>query len=214
MPSQPVWPVVLFDLDGTLADTVPLIVASYRHAFETVLGVDVPESEILPYIGLTLTQVFSAWERPAELEAVYREFNLAHMDQMVRPYPGVREVVEELAQAGVIVGVVTAKRRDAARRSLDAVGYSQDLLLAACFEDTPKHKPDPAPLLSAMAHLRVPKSSVAYVGDAIYDVQAAKAAGVAQISVLWGAGDPDALAAEGPTAVVSDAGQLRSLLLG
>ena len=101
--AQPRWETVLFDLDGTLADTIPLIVASYQHAFRTVLAEEVEEARARAWIGRPLLPALleESPEHGHELDRVYREWNLANTARLIRRYAGVPELLAALAAAGV-----------------------------------------------------------------------------------------------------------------
>ncbi len=94
------------------------------------------------------------------------------------------------------------------------MGIDHLVEVVAGLEDTDRHKPAPDPLLRGAAVLRVEPATCVYVGDATVDVRAARAAGMAAVAVTWGAGEPGALAAEEPDALVETVPALRSLLLG
>jgi len=208
------WPCAIFDLDGTVADTVGLIIASYDHALNSVLGVRVEESLVRSWIGQTLWDVFGElWpEHADELIATYRAWNEANAPSMITAYPGIPELVDELAAAGIASGIATSKGRVQAEVALRVGGIGLPITVAA--EDTTIHKPNPAPLILARERLGMTDVPTVYVGDAVVDIQAAKAAGLDAIAVTWGAGDPDALAAAAPTATAANADELRALLLG
>ena len=103
MNHTPRWPVVLFDFDGTLANTIDGIVASYTYAWDAVTGRRVTRAEILPWIGRTLTDVFTeqAPDRAAELERVYMDHNFAQLDTNVIGYQGIPQLLHDLVDAGV-----------------------------------------------------------------------------------------------------------------
>jgi pyrophosphatase PpaX len=214
--STPPWTTVLFDLDGTLADTIPLIVASYQHAFRTVTGEEVGEDVARAWIGRPLLPALleASPEHGHELDRVYREWNLANTSRLIRRYEGVPSMLRRLAEAGTTTGVVTSKRRGTAQLALEGVGIAHLVGVVAALEDTDRHKPDPAPLVHGAARLGADPSECVYVGDAVVDVVAARAAGMASVAVSWGAGDTDALAAAGPTARVATVDHLAELLLG
>ena len=214
--AQPRWETVIFDLDGTLADTIPLIVASYQHAFRTVLAEEVEETRARAWIGRPLLPALLE-ERPQhghELDRVYREWNLANTSRLIRRYAGVPELLSALHAAGVRCAVATSKRRETARLALDAVGIAELVDVVAALEDTTRHKPSPDPLLHAAAMLAVEPATCVYVGDATVDMVAARAAGMGAVAVTWGAGEREALAATGPDALVETAGDLTAYLLG
>ena len=213
---RPRWGVVLFDLDGTLADTIPLIVASYQHAFRTVLAEEVEEDRARAWIGRPLLPALLE-ERPEhghELDRVYREWNLANTSRLIQRYAGVPEMLEALTSAGVRCAVATSKRRETARMALEGVGIADLVEVVASLEDTTRHKPDPDPLLHAAAALGAAPAECVYVGDAVVDVLAARAAGMAAVAVTWGAGDRAALEATHPDAVLDTVGELTAYLLG
>src|SRR6185312_11513740 len=106
---------VLFDLDGTLIDSVRLILDSYHH---TLAMHGIPprtDEEWLRGVGTPLTVQFAEWrDDRGTLEAMiatYREYNLKHHDRMVQVYPGVVEAVREIREAGARTGLVTSKNR-------------------------------------------------------------------------------------------------------
>lgn len=215
MPSSPPWPTVFFDLDGTLADTIGLIIASYQHAFETVLGEEVGEARARAWIGRPLLDALLE-ESPRhghELDRVYREWNLANTARLIQPYPGVTELLDRLEDAGVQIAVVTSKRRSTAEVALDLVGIGGRIEVVGALEDTVTHKPDPAPLRHAAAVLGVEPSACVYVGDATVDVLAAQAAGMAAVAVTWGAGERDDLVALDPAGLCDSVAELEVLLL-
>jgi pyrophosphatase PpaX len=208
------WPVVLFDLDGTLADTIPLILASHDVATREVLGRSFSEAERLSWIGRTLWDIYEeiAPDLVDEVASAYIDWNMRHM-HLIDHFPGVNELVTGMREMDVQMGVVTSKRRPAAQATLDAVDLGWVPLLATAFE-TPEHKPSPLPLLHGLKAIGADVSDAVYVGDAVVDVEAAQAAGMAAVAVTWGAGRPEELSSAGPEALVRDAGELREVLLG
>lgn len=210
------WPVAIFDLDGTLADTVALIVASYQYAFRTVLGREEDPEEIKTWIGRPLPVAFAAHspEHADELYEVYLRWNAENTERLIRGYEGITDVLSGLRAAGVRIAVATSKRRESAQQAMDILGLSEYVEALVGMEDTEIHKPDPAPLLLALSRLgeRDPSRAV-YVGDAVVDALAGKAAGMATVAVTWGAGTPDALAGVRPDAVASTSDQLLAALL-
>ena len=211
----PRWPVVIFDLDGTLVDSVGLIVASYQHAFRTVLGHEEDEALIKTWIGKSLLGVMQEFY-PGQADELFEEYtmwNEAHTPEMLREYPGIPELASSLVEAGVRVGAATSKRRGQAQWGLD-LGHLTDLIpLVVAHEDVDAHKPDPAPLLLAARKLGCTPQEAVYVGDAAVDVQAAHNAGMDSIACTWGAGTEQDLVDADPTVLVHTVPELRSVLL-
>lgn len=209
------WQTIFFDLDGTLANTIPLIVASYQHAFREVRGVEIEDARARAWIGRPLLGALLEEdpERGHELDRTYREWNLANTARLIERYAGVPEMLATLTSAGAHVHVVTSKRRDTARLALAGVGIDHLIDVAGALEDTTKHKPDPEPLLAAARSLGIDPTAAVYVGDATVDMLAARAAGMPGIAVTWGAGERDALAATAPETVVDSVGELTAYLM-
>jgi pyrophosphatase PpaX len=217
VPSTPVprWSSVVFDLDGTLVDTIGLIIESYQHAFRTVMGTEVPEARIRSWIGQPLIRCFreASLEHADSLFDTYSAWNAENTERLAGPYAGVDAMLRDLAAAGVRVAVATSKRLEPTRTALTLCGLDGLVDTLVTMEDTARHKPDPAPLLLALDRLGAPPHDAVYVGDAAVDVRAANAAGMAGIGVLWGAGSREDLEAAGAAAVVVTVEQLRELLL-
>ena len=210
------WPTVLFDLDGTLANTIPLILASYEHATRLVLGSVPTEQTMRGWIGRTLWDSFSelAPDHVDDLVEAYTVWNLANLTRLVRPYAGAAELLDALGEAGVRTGVVTSKRRPAAEATLAAVGLAGRVPVLASAFDTVHHKPHPEPLLFGLRALGSAPADGVYVGDAIVDLQAAVAAGMGSIAVTWGAASRQELDAQRPTALCDTMEELRRVLVG
>ncbi|MDX6541544.1 MAG: pyrophosphatase PpaX [Gaiellales bacterium] len=207
---------VIFDLDGTLIDTVPLIVASHRHALATVLGRELPEAELREGIGRPLLEQMRVFDeaRAQELFDVYREFNHRVHDDYVRVFEGMLELCDELRARGIPVAVATSKMLDAVLLAYGIVpGLEERIDAMVTIENTATHKPGPEPITHALELLgRGPEGAV-YVGDAPSDLRAARAAGVAGIGVTWGAFSSESLAAERPDAIATTPADLARILL-
>lgn len=214
--SGPRWPVAVFDLDGTLADTVPLIVASYQYAFRTIVGREEDPAVIRSWIGRPLIQAFRdhSPEHADDLYATYLRWNAENTERLIGGFDGARELLADLRRAGVRVAVATSKRRESAEQAMNLLGLAEHVEVLVAMEDTEAHKPDPTPLLLALERLGASDPSRAvYVGDAVVDVLAGKAAGMDTVAVTWGAGERDALVPVRPTALAHTAAELSGILL-
>ena len=210
------FPVVLFDLDGTLIDSGPMIVSSMQYAARTVLGQEISEQALKAAVGgpglvAQMRELDPA--RVDELVEAYRRHNEPLHDELEAFWELV-EVLPRLRAQGRRLGIVTAKRRATvglAFERLPELERSFDVLVTA--EDTERHKPDPAPILEALVRLRARARDAAYVGDSPFDVAAAKAAGVFAVAVTWGGiHDRARLEEELPDAVVETAEELLGVL--
>lgn len=206
---------VLFDLDGTLIDTGPIILASFRHATRTVLGRVIPDDVLLAGVGgsglVAQMEAIDA-ERAAELVDVYTAHNVPlHAD--VPAFPGIPEVLARLDDEGRRLGIVTAKRRSTVEVALESIPIGRHFDELVAFEDTTRHKPAPEPLQLALERLGSEPSTAAYVGDSPFDVLAARAAGLFAIAATWGAVHAlDVVAEAGPDVVLHDPLELLDVL--
>jgi pyrophosphatase PpaX len=192
----------LFDFDGTLADSLELIMTSFRHATASVLGETPSDEVLLAGIGRPLIDQMHELDpvRAEELYDVYVEHNLRHHDELLRPYPGVHELLAALRGAGRRLGIVTSKRRATAERGAGLLELGPFEVLIG-WEDTDAHKPGPEPVLRALELLAAAAADAVYLGDAPWDIRCGRAAGVATAAVLWGAGSREQLQAEQPDLV-------------
>jgi len=180
----------LFDLDGTLIDSIELILRSYRHTMRTHRGLEPPDDVWMSGLGTPLWVQFRHWtDDPAEIEAMvatYRAYNLAHHDALVRPYDGVVAAVRDLGAKGKTLGLVTSKLRSGAIRGLQVAGLEDAFAVIVGADEVTHPKPHPEPVLKALEHLRVPAADTVFIGDSRHDIECGRAAGVKTAAVLWG----------------------------
>jgi pyrophosphatase PpaX len=208
--------VCLFDLDGTLIDSGPMILASMKHAAHTVLGRDIPEEVLAAAVGgpgLTAQMEALDRDRVADLVQAYRAHN-EPLHEQLEAFWEVVEVLPRLRAEGRRLGIVTAKRRATAQLAFDRLpGLEANFDVVIGAEDTERHKPDPDPILEALARLEAAPEEAAYVGDSPFDVRAAKAAGVYAVAVAWGGiHGVEALEREQPDLLVRRAEELLAAL--
>jgi haloacid dehalogenase superfamily, subfamily IA, variant 3 with third motif having DD or ED/haloacid dehalogenase superfamily, subfamily IA, variant 1 with third motif having Dx(3-4)D or Dx(3-4)E len=205
------FPVVLFDLDGTVVDSGAIILASMRHATREVLGRDFGDAELMQAVGgpgLEAQMEVFAPERVEELVRVYRAHNEPLHDELVA-CAGMEDVLVRLHEQGHRLGVVTAKRRSTVELAFSRVPIAHLFETVVGGDETEKHKPDPEPLLLAAERMNARPEETAYVGDSPFDIRAAKAAGMHAIAVTWGRiHDRERLEREEPDAIVDSAEEL------
>ncbi len=209
------FPVVLFDLDGTVIDSGAIILASMRHAAREVLGAEPPDELLMAAVGgpgLEAQMRALAPDRVEELVDVYRAHNEPLHEGLVC-CAGIDGVLVRLKEEGRRLGIVTAKRRKTVELAFAQVplGHLFDTVVGG--DETERHKPDPEPLLLALERLGARGDETAYVGDAPFDVKAAKAAEVFSVAVTWGGiHSRERLEAEQPDALVETAEDLYGVL--
>jgi pyrophosphatase PpaX len=205
------FPVVLFDLDGTVVDTGGIILASMRHATREVLGQEFTDHDLMKAVGgpgLAAQMEAFAPDRVDDLVRVYRAHNLP-LHEQVEPFDGMEDVLLRLHEEGVRLGIVTAKWRSTVELAFARLRVADLFETVVGGDETEKHKPDPEPLLLAARRLGVDPQDCAYVGDSPFDIRAAKAAHMYSVAVTWGGiHGREALAAEAPAALVDTAEEL------
>jgi pyrophosphatase PpaX len=209
------FPVVLFDLDGTVIDSGAIILASMRHAAREVLGVEVPDEQLMAAVGgpgLEAQMQALSPDRADELVTVYRAHNEPLHDELIC-CAGMDEVLVQLRDEGRRLGIVTAKRRQTVELAFARIPIEHLFETVVGGDETKKHKPDPEPLLLALERLGAAPGEAVYVGDAPFDVKAAKAAGLYSVGVSWGGiHGRERLEAEEPDALVDTTEELLGVL--
>ena len=209
------FPVVLFDLDGTVVDSGGMILASMRHATQTVLAREIGDEELMAAVGgpsLEAQMRAFAPERVDDLVRAYRAHNEPLHDELVC-CAGMDDVLVGLKDEGRRLGIVTAKRRQTVELAFARVPIAHLFETVVGGDETERHKPDPEPLLLAARRLGAHPAETAYVGDSPFDVRAAKAAGMFAVAVTWGRiHDRSRLEAEHPDAIVDSAEELLGVL--
>lgn len=181
---------VLYDFDGTLADTTDLVMRCYRHTMTTHLGRCPPDEEWLRGFGTPLeAQMLKFAPDPALVEAMldtYRTHQEGLTDQLMRPFPGAVETVAELDRRGYRLAIVTSRRRRATLRGMELCGLVEHFDVIVTPEDVTEAKPHPEPVLFALRALGVAPEEALFVGDSPHDVAAGRGAGTRTAAALWG----------------------------
>lgn len=211
---------VLFDFDGTIVDTTELIYESMRRATGEVLGRELGRETLMANVGQPLSHQMELLadaqpEKTAELLEVYLHHNEELHEGLIHEFPKVGTSLARLRDADLRLAVVTSKRRFSVEMALDSFPDLRDVFdVFVAMEDTSEHKPLPAPLLKGLELLGdVSPERAAYVGDAPFDVAAARAAGITSVAVSWGAFTAEALRAAGPDHLFEDLNSAVDFLL-
>lgn len=207
-------PAILFDLDGTIANSLPCII---ECSLLTCRDLNIPadEDKIISLIGIPMLQTGEIMLGSGRGEE-YRSLYNSHFRQCPEPkmtaYEGMPQLLHQLKAQGIPLGIVTSKVRNGCLESLSTLDLHDifDILVTA--SDDCGHKPDAGPALFACEQLALDKEHVIFVGDSHFDINCGKAAGIATCGVTWGACNKKQLAACGPDFLAETVPQLAQIL--
>ncbi len=225
LPRQ--WPLringLLFDLDGTLADTIPDLTSATNQMLRVLDRPPVTVDRVRAWVGdgaRPLVARALAGDRitlseTAEVDAAYQMFGDFYtrslcVDSVL--YPGVTEVLCTLQDTGLAMACVTNKPRAFTTPLLEQLGLSRFFGAVVCGDDLPVRKPAPEPLLDAARRLNVPVTHCALVGDAANDIRAARAAGMPVFWAEYGYGESHLQEQLEPDAVIDSISRLTGLI--
>jgi HAD superfamily hydrolase (TIGR01509 family) len=213
--TQPPYRCALFDIDGTLVDTVELIVRALDHTFRKHLGVQISRDELRRTIGLPLHRQVRLFDhlvdfvpdhRAMEADEIAYYESHRHLEQVI---PEAVEALKEAKRAGMRVALVTSKNRLELETFLPRLNVNGWIDAVVSSSDVARPKPAPDPVQVALKRLQASPSEAIFVGDTIYDIQCAREAGVRVIAVGWGAHPVEVLRAERPDWLFEEPAQLR-----
>jgi pyrophosphatase PpaX len=208
---------LLFDLDGTLIDSIELILNSARHAFIGFAGQAPTDDDWRAGIGRPLQTVLREYAQDDETEAArllvrYREYQLVHHDRLVQAYPGVVDTLRQFAAEGHPMAVVTSKSDWLAVKGLEHVGMADLFPVVVGCDTCVNHKPHPEPVERALALLDMPATNAIFVGDSPHDIESGRAALVYTVGVSWGAFSRAQMEASGADVVIDDITELPAVV--
>ena len=210
---------VLFDLDGTLLDTLEDLYQSVNAALTACGFPERTRMEVRSFVGngvrnLMVRSVPDGEENPKFEECFqkFREHYAAHLNDHTAPYAGIMELLAELKKKGILTAVVSNKS-DAAVKELCRETFGDLVPLAIGESERVKKKPAPDTVIEAAAEIGVPLKDCVYVGDSEVDLATAENAGIPCISVSWGFRDKELLESLGAKTLLDTVAELRDCLL-
>ena len=210
---------VLFDLDGTLLDTLEDLYQSVNAALTACGFPERTRMEVRSFVGngvrnLMVRSVPDGEENPKFEECFqkFREHYAAHLNDHTAPYAGIMELLAELKEKGIPTAVVSNKS-DAAVKELCRETFGDLVPLAIGESERVKKKPAPDTVIEAAAGIGVPRKDCVYVGDSEVDLATAENAGIPCISVSWGFRDKELLESLGAKTLLDTVAELRDCLL-
>ena len=208
-------PALLFDLDGTLIDSIGLLLECMEAAFADRTRRPT-RAEWIAGIGTPLRAQLAEWcDGDADVEQMvgrYRDYQDQHLERLTTAYPAVVDTVQSLRSAGHRTAIVTSKGRIMTGRSLQHVGLADAFDAVITFEETTRHKPLPDPVHLALERLGATADRALFIGDSPHDMHAGRAAGVTTVAALWGPFSREELAVATPDHFLDTFSQLPGLL--
>lgn len=206
---------VLFDLDGTLINTNPLIIKSFEETFKEFLpNENFSESRIMDFIGPTLKETFDGLlkEKTDEMIEYYRMVNHKLHDEMVEIYPSVKAGLALLKQQNLKLGIVSSKKSDMVLHGLKYFNIDHYFDLIIGEDNVTKYKPDPEPILKAMNLIKSRTDEVIFVGDNSHDIEGGRNAGVITCGVAWALRGAEYLKQFAPDYILKDMKDLLTII--
>lgn len=204
---------VIFDIDGTLTFTNQLIFDSFNHITQKYLGKPYSNEEVIALFGPTEDVIFKQLF-PTQFEQVKKDYyEYYHQNhQIALLYDGIKELLIDLKNANCILGIYTGKGRTSSLITLNFLGVRELFDLIVTGDDVENHKPSPEGIIKFINEFGLDKKEVIMIGDAPFDIEAAKEAGVEIASVIWDSYSSEKVKAMNPENCFSTVKELREFL--
>lgn len=203
--------VAVFDLDGVLIDSEPLMRFAFAESYKAVVGVGLPPIEsYLEHMGESFPRIMDRLGLPHSLWTPYKAICRARMD-LIRLFPDSHRLLEYCRDAGIRMAILTGKDRERTEEVLKYFDLQGFFAVVAGSDQLTHGKPHPEGILLALDRLGCKPQDAVMIGDAVNDILCAQRAGVPAIGVTWGT-KPERLRLCKPDWVVDDFERLRALL--
>lgn len=204
----------IFDLDGTLLDTLGDLAASVNYALRSVGLPEHSIDDVRRFVGngvrLLMVRAIEGGDSNPRFEEAYATFRSHYMEHgldTTQPYPGIMELLKELKARGKKIAVVSNKFYDATQELVKHF-FGEYVSVAIGERENIRKKPAPDTVLEAMRMLGVDKEGAVYIGDSDVDFNTAKNVGIPCVSVLWGFRDRAFLESIGATTFITQPSQM------
>lgn len=179
---------ILFDFDGTIMDTNDVILQSWQHTFRTLTGRDGDVATIIATFGEPLEKTMEKFFPNEPLQNclnIYRSWHYDNFTKLIKLFPGILELLEELKARGYKMGLVTSRLKHTTMLGVDKFELDRYFGYILTADDTDRHKPDPAPINITLEKLGSKPEQAIMVGDTMFDILCARNAGVPSVLVDW-----------------------------
>jgi HAD superfamily hydrolase (TIGR01549 family) len=178
---------IVFDLDGTLVDSLSVTFDAFNHAILSLGGLKHTPQEIMRHFGVGEPEIFAKILGTDKAEAAY-EASKTYMGQslgQVPLHPGVEDLLEKLKSAGVPLAIFTGRSWDTTEIILKHHHLLDRFITVVCHDHVSQAKPSPEGLFMALGRMKIEASECLYVGDSWQDIRLAHAAGSQAVAALW-----------------------------
>lgn len=179
---------LLFDFDGTIVNTNDVIIESFQATYEHFYGGRVDEEKITRVFGEPLMVTMARDFPMVSIENAmqfYRQYQFSHADELVKEFPGIKEMLDELKDLGYKMVIVTSRTTESTLKYLNMFNLAEYFDDIVSCDDTTIHKPNPEPIYIALSKLNAKKEEAIMIGDGHFDIKCANNAGVKSILVGW-----------------------------
>lgn len=178
---------IVFDIDNTLIHTEYAVLLSLQKVIDDISSTHVPLSDLLFALGIPGEDALSKFDLPDKQAAlILWEKYIREYDHTVHIFDGIPELLEKLKICGYQLGIITSKTRHEYQIEFESYPICQYFHHVVCADDTQRHKPDAQPMHHYLELSHASNAEILYIGDSIYDMQCAAAAGVDCGLAVWG----------------------------
>lgn len=204
---------IIFDFDGTLAETNTLILKAMGQTFMELFG-GYTDEQLLDCIGPPLIKTASKLypEDPQHFVNTYRKYQFGLHDTMITAYPGVIEMLDKLQTMDLKLAIVTSKKRDMFLKGLRKLEMEKYFDVLVTEDDVTHHKPDPEPMNLALSGMGLTADTCIMVGDNHHDILAARGVGMKSVAVAWSIKGLDFLKEHNPDFIMHNADDIFDMI--
>jgi HAD superfamily hydrolase (TIGR01662 family) len=180
----------IFDIDGTLIDTYKYSLMALKQALYEIVGKSYGDKELAFHFGITLDDALKRLEIPSQyFDAISEKIDEIYYKpkERLKVFDGIEDMLKQLSNSGVLIGIVTSKRKTEFEQDFKFISIKKYFDIVICDEDTLKHKPNPEPIEKFIERSKSNKKNCIYIGDTLYDLEAAHSSGIKFGLAVWGA---------------------------
>lgn len=209
---------LIFDFDGTLADTGKVILLTLSQTLTELHQKIPPEAILKSYIGMPLAKIFenicATRDQKLVTEAVriYRARFPGNSRDNLSLYPGVRHTLKTLADAGLTLAIASSREKSSLLALCDQLGITGDFAIIAGEQDVQRHKPEPDIANFVLAKTGIPNGQAMFIGDTAFDIAAGNSAGMKTCGVTYGNQSKEELRKAGADYIIDRFQELPALI--